>query len=268
MNIKELFDLTGKVAIVTGGSVGLGSQMCRALAESGANVVIAARKVERCEELANELSKLGVRALPARCDVSKFDECDELVGLTVREFGRVDILVNNAGATWEADAMDFPMDKWQRIMDINVNGLFRLCAQAGKNMKEHGGGKIINIASIAGLGGTFQEEQNTVGYNTSKAAVINLTRDLAVKWGRYKIYVNAILPGPFRTHMTEKHWDKLGGEEFFYTSTPLRQVGGSDDMKGAVVFLSSAASDHITGVSIPVDGGIHAHIGAGGGLLQ
>ncbi len=260
MNIKELFDLTGKVAIVTGGSIGLGSQMCYALAESGANVVVAARKVERCEQLANELVKLGVKAIPARCDVANLEECDNLVDLTIKEFGKVDILVNNAGATWGADSMDFPMDRWQRVMDVNVNGTFRLCARAGKSMKEHGGGKIVNIASIAGLGGTFPEEQDTVVYNVSKAAVINLTRDLAVKWGRYKIYVNAILPGPFPTHMTEKHWASLGGEAAFYDRTPLRQVGGPNDMKGAVVFLSSAASNHITGVSIPIDGGIHAHI--------
>jgi gluconate 5-dehydrogenase len=261
VNIKQLFDLTGKVAIVTGGSIGLGNQMCSALAESGANVVVSARKLERCEELANELTKLGVKSIPVRCDVSKGEDCEHLVGQTIKEFGKVDILVNNAGMTWGADAMDFPMDRWQQVFDVNVTGLFRLCALAGKNMKEHGGGKIVNIASIAGLGGSYQEEQDTVAYNVSKAAVLNLTRDLAVKWGRYKICVNAILPGPFPTHMTERHWANLGGEEVFYDTTPLRQVGGPDDMKGAVVLLSSAASNHITGVCIPIDGGIHAHIG-------
>jgi len=260
VNFKEMFDLTGKVAIVTGGSVGIGSEMCQALAESGANIVVAARKVERCEQLANELVKLGVKSIPARCDVSKLEDCDNLVNLTIKEFGKVDILVNNAGVTWGADSMDFPMDKWQWVMDVNLNGLFRLCTRAGKNMKEHGGGKIVNIASIAGLGGTFPEEQDTVAYNVSKAAVINLTKELAVKWGRYKIYVNAILPGPFLTHMTEKHWAHLGGKEIFYDTTPLRQVGEPGDMKGTIVYLCSAASNHVTGVSIPVDGGIHAHI--------
>lgn len=260
MNVKDMFDLTGKAAIVTGGSVGIGNEMCYALAESGANVVVAARKVQRCEELANELVKLGVKAIPARCDVSNLEECDNLVDLTIKELGQVDILVNNAGVTWGADSMDFPMNKWQWVMDVNLNGLFRLSARAGKNMKENGRGKIVNISSVAGLRGTFPEEQDTVAYNVSKAGVIQLTRDLAVKWGRYKINVNAILPGPYATHMTETHWANLGGKEFYYDKTPLRRVGEFGDIKGTIVYLCSAASDHITGVSIPVDGGIHAHL--------
>ncbi len=261
MNLKELFDLSGKTAIVTGGSVGLGNQMCTALAEAGANVVIAARKVERCEALANELVKYGVKAIPARCDVSKSEEIENLVDLTLKEFGKIDILVNNAGVTWGADAMDFPMDRFRWVFEVNVTGLFHLCMLSARSMKEIGAGKIVNISSIAGLGGSFPEEQDTIAYNASKAAVINLTKDLAVKWGAYNICVNAILPGPFPTHMTKRHWENLGGEESFYESTPLRKVGGPDDMKGAVVFLCSRASDHITGVSIPIDGGIHAHIG-------
>jgi len=260
VNLKELFDLSGKTAIVTGGSVGLGNQMCHALAEAGANVVVAARKVERCEALANELVKYGIKAIPARCDVSKGEEIENLVDLTLKEFGKVDILVNNAGVTWGADSMNFPMDRFRWVFEVNVIGLFHLSMLCARSMKEIGYGKIVNIASIAGLGGTFPEEQDTVAYNASKAAVINLTKDLAVKWGRYNIYVNAILPGPFPTHMTERHWENLGGEQVFYDKTPLRKVGGPDDMKGAIVFLCSKASDHITGHSIPIDGGMHAVI--------
>ncbi|MGI6551190.1 MAG: glucose 1-dehydrogenase [Syntrophomonadales bacterium] len=260
MNVKELFDLTGKAAIVTGGSIGIGNEMCFALAECGANVVVAARKVERCEQLANELVKLGVKALPVRCDVAKLEDCDNLVETTIKEFGKVDILVNNAGVTWGADSFDFPMDKWQWVMDVNLNGLFRLCTRAGKNMKEHGGGKIVNVASIAGLRGTTPEQQDTVAYNVSKAGVIQLTRDLAVKWGPYKINVNGILPGPYETHMTKRHWENLGGKEYFYGMAPLRRVGEYGDIKGTTVYLCSAASNHITGVNIPVDGGIHASL--------
>jgi len=261
VNIKEIFDLSGKTAIVTGGSVGLGSQMCHALAEAGANVVVAARKVERCEALANELVKYGIKAIPVRCDMSKDEEIENLAQTTLKEFGKIDILVNNAGVTWGADSMEFPLDRFRWVFEVNVTGLYHLSALAAKSMKDIGYGKIVNVASIAGLGGSFPEEQDTVAYNASKAAVINMTKDLAVKWGRYNIAVNAILPGPFPTHMTERHWASLGGEESFYGSTPMRKVGGPYDMKGLVVFLSSKATDHITGVAIPVDGGIHAHIG-------
>jgi gluconate 5-dehydrogenase len=258
MNVNDLFSLKGKVAIVTGGSIGLGAQMSFGLAEAGANVVVAARKVERCVELCKQIeAQTGVRALPVACDTSKAEDCQNLIDATVKEFGTVDILVNNAGITWGADAMDYPMSKWQQIMDVNLTGVFQLSTMAARVMKEKGSGKIVNISSTTGFGGTYPEQQNTIAYNVSKGAVITLTQDLGVKWARYNIHVNGIAPGPFLTHMTEKHFAGVG-EDQVKQSNPLGRYGAEWDLKGAVVFLSSAASDFITGHVIPVDGGSNA----------
>lgn len=258
MNVKELFDLTGKTAIVTGGSIGLGAQMAVGLAEAGANLVIAARKVERCADLCAELEKNGVKAIAVACDVSDAASCQNLIDTTVKEFGRVDILVNNAGYTWGADAMNYPMDKWQQVLDLNLTGLFQLSAMAAQVMKEQGRGKIINITSVAGFGGTAPEAQNTVAYNASKAAVNTLTKDLACKWARYGIYVNAIAPGFFPTHMSGGLLEK--NQHLILPKVPLNRLGGEDDLKGAIVFLSSAASDYVTGHCIMVEGGQTAQL--------
>ncbi len=254
MKVKDMFDLTGKTAVVTGGSIGLGAQMSIGLAEAGANLVIAARKVERCIELASELEKKnGIRALGVACDVSNAGDCQNLVDTTVKEFGTLDILVNNAGITWGGDALDFPMDKWQKVIDLNVTGLFRLSALAARVMKSQGKGKIINMSSVAALGGAEPELLDAVVYNTSKGAVATMTKDLAVKWARYGINVNAIAPGFFPTHLSktilEKNIDRI------LSRVPFKRLGGEEDLKGIIVFLSSAASDYITGQVITVDGG-------------
>lgn len=253
MSVLDSFKLNGKVAIVTGGSIGLGAQMSTALAEAGANVVIAARKVDRCVELGQELEKLGVKTLAVACDASKEEDCQNLIDATIKEFGRVDILVNNAGITWGGDSLTFKLKDWHKVMDLNLHGVFMLCQMAGRVMKEQGGGKIINITSLSSYGGTPPEEMNAVSYNASKGAVNTLTKDLAVKWARYGIYVNAIAPGFFPTHMTdwilEKNADKL------LPRVPFNRFGNDNDLKGAVVFLSSAASDFVTGQIINVDGG-------------
>lgn len=258
MKVTDMFSLTGKTAVVTGGSVGLGAQMAQALAEAGANVVVAARKVERCVELCSQLEALGVRTLAAACDVSKAEDCQRLVQTTVEKFGTVDILINNAGYTWAADAMEYPMEKWQEILNINLTGLFQLSAQAARVMKVQGKGKIINITSVAGLGGTTPETQNTVAYNASKGAVITLTKDLAVKWARYGIYVNALAPGFFPTHMSKRLLDK--NQHLVLPRVPLNRLGNEDDLKGPIVFLSSAASDYITGQCLFVEGGMTAMV--------
>lgn len=258
MKVTDMFDLTGKTSIVTGGSVGLGAQMAQALAEAGANVVVAARKVERCVELCRQLESLGVRTLAAACDVSKAEDCQRLVQTTVDEFGTLDILINNAGYTWAADAMEYPMEKWQEILNINLTGLFQLSAQAAQVMKVQGRGKIINITSVAGLGGTTPETQNTVAYNASKGAVITLTKDLAVKWARYGIYVNALAPGFFPTHMSKRLLEK--NQHLVLPRVPLNRLGNEDDLKGPIVFLSSAASDYITGQCLFVEGGMTAMV--------
>lgn len=253
-----MFDLTGKTAVITGGSVGLGALMAKGLAEAGANLVIAARKVERCEETCARLGESGVKAVPAACDVARMEDCERLVELAVKEYGTLDILINNAGLTWAADAMNYPMDKWRAVMDVNLNGLFYLSAAAARIMKEQGRGKIINVTSVAGMGGTLPEAQNTVAYNASKAAVITLTRDLAVKWARYGIYVNAIAPGFFPTHMSGKLLEK--NQHLVLPRVPLNRLGGDEDLKGPVVFLSSAASDYITGICLMVEGGLTAMV--------
>jgi gluconate 5-dehydrogenase len=251
---QELFDLTGQVAIITGGGTGIGRQMAEGLAEMGANLVLCSRKVERCEETAAELSQLGVKAIGLRCDVTNQDEVNAMVAKTRAAFGRVDILVNNSGRTWAAPAEQLSLQDWQKVMDANVTGTF-LCSQAaGRVMIEQGGGKIVNITSVAGLLGSPPELVDSIVYHTSKGALITFTRDLACKWARYNIYVNAIAPGWFRTHMSEWVLDHRG--EDFYSLIPLRRFGGPDDLKGAVVYLASNASNYMTGQVLVIDGGL------------
>ena len=253
MHTRELFDLTGKVAIITGGGSGLGRQMAGALAEMGADVVLCARKADRCEEAAAELSKLGVRALGLRCDVTVADDVRAMVERTKAELGSVDILVNNAGRAWGAPAASMAVEDWRRVLDVNLTGAF-LCAQAAGNvMIAQGGGKIINIASTAGLGGAMPEVLDSIAYNSSKGGLVNFTRDLAVKWGRHKINVNAIAPGWFPSHMSSAIVEQWGDR--LARATPLGRLGGAEDLKGLVVYLASRASDYVTGQIIAVDGG-------------
>jgi gluconate 5-dehydrogenase len=253
MHTRELFDLTGKVAIVTGGGSGLGRQMARALAEMGADLVLCARKAERCEEAARELSALGVRALGLRCDVTDRDDVRALVDRTKAELGRIDILVNNAGRAWVAPAATMPVEEWRRVLDVNLTGAF-LCSQAAGNvMIEQGGGKIINIASVAGLGGAMPEVLDAIAYNASKGGLINFTRDLAVKWARHRINVNAIAPGWFPSRMSSTIVERWGDR--LARNIPLGRIGGDEDLKGAVVYLASRASDYVTGQVLAVDGG-------------
>ncbi len=253
MNVKQLFDLSGKNAVITGGSVGLGAQMAEGLAEAGANVVIAARKVERCIELCERLEGLGIKALPVACDVSIETDCQNLVDTAIRELGSIDILVNNAGISWVTDSLDFPMDKFQKVMNLNVNGTFQLSAIAAREMKKMGSGKIINIASIGGLGGDIPESVDSVPYTASKGAVINMTRDLAVKWARYGITVNAICPGWFPTSLNDKLLEAKA--DMLIPRIPLSRYGTDDDLKGAAVFLASDASKYMTGQYVVIDGG-------------
>jgi gluconate 5-dehydrogenase len=253
MHTRELFDLTGKVAIVTGGGGGLGGQMARALAEMGADIVLCGRHSARAEEAATELSALGVRALGLGCDVTDRDAVRALVDRTKEELGRIDILVNNAGRAWVAPAATMPVEEWRRVLDVNLTGAF-LCAQAAGNvMIEQGGGKIINIASVAGLGGAMPEVLDAIAYNASKGGLINFTRDLAVKWARHRINVNAIAPGWFPSRMSSAIVERWGDR--LARNIPLGRIGGDEDLKGAVVYLASRASDYVTGQVLAVDGG-------------
>ncbi|MDW7674337.1 MAG: SDR family oxidoreductase [Bacillota bacterium] len=254
MNVRQLFDLTDKVAIVTGGSMGLGFQIARALGEMGANLVICARKVDRCEQAAEELRQLGVKVLALRCDVSNVPEVYHLVERTMEEFGRIDILVNNAGLTWGCPPEELPLEQWNKVMSVNVTGTF-LCSQAvGKIMMKQNKGKIINIASVAGLQGSAPHAMDAIVYNTSKGAIISFTKDLACKWAKHNINVNAIAPGLFPTHMTE--WILQHRKDHYLPQIPLGRFGNEEDLKGAIVYLASDASNYVTGSVMVIDGGL------------
>ena len=250
MSVRDLFDLSGKVAIVTGGGSGIGRQMAQGLAEAGAELVLCARKVERCEEAA---AQLPTHALAVQCDVTDADSVEAMVARTVDELGRVDILVNNAGTVWGAAPEDIPLHGWQKVVDVNLTGVF-LCAQAvGRRMIERGeGGRIVNVASVAGLHGAPAEVVNALPYHATKGGVISLTRDLAWKWARHGINVNAIAPGWFPSDMANFVIDS---NPELASRIPLGRFGGPEDLKGAVVFLASAASDFVTGSTMFVDGG-------------
>jgi len=255
-----MFDLSNKVAIVTGGGRGIGKFMATGLAEAGANLVIASRKVENCEATAKELEALGAKVLVQKLDMASTEDIEKLVEATVNEFGQLDILVNNAGVTWGAPTLDYPLEQWERIFDVNVKGTWILSQMAANIMKDKGGGKIINVSSVFGFRGSPEETHPAVAYNASKGAINLLTMNLAVKLARYNIHVNAIAPGFFRTDMMAYVFkpemkpvlDTLLGD------IPLARVGEADDLKSLTVFLASKASDYITGVIIPIDGGILA----------
>lgn len=255
MHVMDLFKLEGKTAIVTGGGRGLGAQIAQGFAEAGANVIVCSRKLEACEETADHLRGLGVKALALKCDVTNEQDVENVVRRTVEEFGKVDILVNNSGATWGAPAEKMPLDAWQKVMNVNVTGTFLMSRAAGQVMIKQKSGKIINISSVAGLGGIDPELMDTIGYNTSKGAVITFTKDLAAKWGQHNINVNALAPGFFPTKMSEVLIER--GREQFLKQTPLNRFGTDEDLKGAALFLASQASDYITGDVIVVDGGMH-----------
>ncbi|MFV2046019.1 SDR family oxidoreductase [Metabacillus sp. YM-086] len=255
MHIKDLFDLSGKTAVITGGGRGLGEQIAEGFAEAGANIVLCSRKEEACVEVANRLAKNGVQALGLKCDITKKEDITYVVNETMKRFGQIDILVNNSGATWGAPAVEMPLEAWQKVIDVNVTGTFLMSQAVGKEMIKQKSGKIINISSVAGLGGTDPNLMDTIGYNTSKGAVITLTKDLAAKWGQYNINVNAIAPGFFPTKMSKVIIEN--GKDHFLSGTPLKRFGSDQDLKGVAVFLASRASDFITGDVLVVDGGTH-----------
>jgi gluconate 5-dehydrogenase len=254
MSVKRLFDLTGKVAIVTGGSRGLGLQMAEALGEMGARVAITARKQAELDEAAARLREQGVEALTVQGDLSRFEAIPELVDRVQAAFGTVDVLVNNAGATWGAPAEDYPAEAWNKVMNLNVHAAFFLTQEIGRRfMIPRRSGKIVNVASVAGLRGN-PAGMTTIAYNTSKGALVNFTRALAAEWGQYGVNVNALCPGFFPSRMTKGTLEKLDVATIA-ARTPLRRIGGDEDLKGAVVFLASEASRHVTGQYIAVDGG-------------
>jgi len=252
-NVKELFNLEGRVSVVTGGATGIGLRMAIGLAEAGSNVVIASRKLDVCEAAAHEVEKTGAKALAVACDVTRQADVEAMKDAVLAKFGRVDVLVNNAGRAWVAAPEDMPLERWQQVFDLNITGPF-LCAQVlGREMIKAKRGKIVNIASIAGLVGRNPKAYNSVAYGASKGALVNFTRDLAVKWAQHNIQVNCICPGFFVTPLNQKLYEK--NRESIDREIPLGGPGGPDDLKGIAVLLSSDASNFMTGAIIPVDGG-------------
>ena len=254
-SIQQLFDLTGKTALVTGGSRGLGLQMAHALGEAGARIMLSSRKAEDLEQAVAELQDSGIDARWIAADCAREEDIRRLASETLERMGGVDILVNNAGAAWGAPAEDFPVAAWDKVMNLNVRGYFILSQHIAKqSMIPRRSGRIINLASIAGLGGNPPEMQ-TIAYNTSKGAVINFTRALAAEWGKYSINVNAICPGFFPSKMTAGTLKALG-EEKLAAHAPLLRLGDDEDLKGLCVLYASDAGKHITGQWLAVDGGV------------
>lgn len=260
MNVKEMFDLTGKVAIITGGGRGMGKFIAHGLAEAGASIVVASRKLANCEKAAQDIAKLGVKTLAVKCDTASDEDINGLVDTTMKEFGSIDILVNNAGITWGAPTLEFPIDKWDKIFAVNVRGVWVLTQKAANIMKDKGGGKVINISSIFGSRGSLEEGHPAVAYNPSKAAVEVLTKNLAVKLARHNIMINCIAPGFFRTDMMEYIFkpEMKPILDLTIAQIPLLKYGEEDHIKGLAVFLASRASDFMTGAIIPLDGGMAA----------
>ncbi|WP_041694845.1 SDR family oxidoreductase [Alicyclobacillus acidocaldarius] len=256
MSVFDLFRLDGKVAIVTGGGRGLGQQIAEAYAEAGARVVLCSRRVENCEEVAREIAEAGGEAVALPLDVTDEASIQALVDEVIARYGRIDILVNNSGTSWGAPALDMPYDAWMKVLQTNLTGAFFMSQRVARHMKDQGGGKIVNIASVAGMRGSPPEMLDAVGYAASKGGLIAMTRDLAVKWARYHIYVNAIAPGFFPTKMTRVVLER--GGSLIQLRTPLGRVGGEHDLKGAALFFASAASDYVTGQVLAVDGGTTA----------
>jgi NAD(P)-dependent dehydrogenase (short-subunit alcohol dehydrogenase family) len=252
-NVTELFDLTGRTAIVTGGSRGIGKEMAEALAEAGANLMLCARRQEWLDETVSEFGERGFHTAARLCDVAKPDEVQAVVDAAVEQFGSVDILINNAGISWGAMPEEMPLDKWQKVLDVNLTGCFLFAQAAGREMLKKGSGSIVNIASIAGMtssaNGPFY-----AGYAASKAGLIGLTRELAASWGRRGIRVNAIAPGFFHSRLADAVIDIY--ERSIQENNVIPRIGAEGELKGVTVFLASDASSYITGQTIAVDGGM------------
>jgi len=248
----RLFDLAGKVAVVTGGNGGIGLGMAKGLAGAGANVVVAARNAEKSAAAVAELEGLGIKSAFVALDVAKPDSCRAMMAEVLDRCGRLDILVNNAGMSIRKPPETYEFSEWLQVIDTNLNGVFVLCQAAYAPFKTQGGGKIINIGSMMSIfGGAY-----AAPYSTSKGGIVQLTKSLATAWAKDNIQVNAVLPGWIDTELTQNARDQVKGlNERVLARTPAGRWGVPDDLSGIAVFLGSAASDFVTGAAIPVDGG-------------
>ncbi|MDM4766052.1 SDR family oxidoreductase [Pelomonas sp. SE-A7] len=259
-SVLNLFDLKGQVALVTGGSRGLGLQMAEALGEAGARIMLSSRKAADLEEAVAHLAARGIEAQWIAADAADEAQARAVVAQTVERLGPIDILVNNAGASWGTPAEDHPIEAWDKVMDLNIRSLFVFAQEVARTcMIPRRSGRIINIASIAGLGGN-PSMMKTIAYNTSKGAAVNFTRALAAEWGEYGINVNALAPGFFPSKMTKGLLAAVGAENLA-AHAPLRRLGDDEDLKGAVLLFASQAGKHITGQILAVDGGVSCLVG-------
>src|SRR5437667_1103235 len=244
------FDFKDEVLVITGSSRGLGLEIAHAFGQAGAKVVITARREQWLKEAENFLTDQGITVDAFICDVADSASVEQLVQQTIEKNSKIDVLVNNAGLTWGAPAESMPLERWRQVIDANITGTFLMSQAVGRSMLEHKKGAIVNIASIAGLRGG---QLNTVGYNASKAAVINLTRAMAVEWAAHGIRVNCIAPGMFRTRMTEAILDRA--EAVVAGTTPMGRIGKPGELAPSVLFLASEGASYITGQVVAIDGG-------------
>jgi gluconate 5-dehydrogenase len=258
LRVQQLFDLTGRTALVTGGGRGLGRHLALGLAEAGADVFVASRNLANCEGTARAIEKLGRRAFAIRADVGRPEDVEALAERVLAEVPRLHVLVNNAGVSWGAPTLDYPVEGWDKVFAVNVRGLWLLSQRIARHMREAGGGSIIHVSSISGMRGAEEEAMPAVAYNASKGAVFTLTKDMAVKLARHNIRVNAIAPGPFDTDMMNWIHSDERRQRNLLRQVPQRRWGGEDDAKGAVVFLASDAAAYVTGHTLVVDGGMSA----------
>lgn len=256
MRIQELFDLTGRVAVVTGGSRGLGLEIAQGLGEAGATVVVAARRREWLDPALVTLRDGGIAAEAEACDVTDADAVEALVAGVVERHGGIDVLVNAAGVSWGGPAVQMPPERFRWVLDVNATGTFLCCQAAGRRMLERGRGRILNVASVTGLVGQNSAVLDAVGYTASKGAVVALTRDLAAKWGPGGVTVNALAPGFFPTRMTRGVIEHA--EARLAAASPLGRIGRPDELKGAALFLVSDAAAYVNGQILAVDGGMTA----------
>lgn len=248
-----MFDLKGRIAVITGASSGLGRQMAHAFAKQGANLVILARRMERLEELKIELEKYGVSVLPIKCDVTNTEDINEAAKLAEKEFGKVDILVNCAGSSKDAGVLEMTDDEWNFTINTDLTSVFKMTRAFANIMKKNNYGRVINIASMYGLVGN--DEIPTIAYHSSKGGVVNFTRAAAAELAKYNITVNTICPGYFYTELTTAVLDTERFQTFAKNHVPMQRYGKEGELNAGAIFLASDEASYVTGIILPIDGG-------------